>query len=241
MILSVFFKDRWHYGERVDASRLITEVMEELQGEGGIGRSYSPGEDAWFLLADQRCGNEPVEGSNLRVAVNQRTGHGALVWFVNPRFRKGGIHDHVWVSDNPEPPDLDPRVVSDPCYPLFHDPSSALPIPRIRAALEEFCRAGTGERPECVSGNLQRPRRYHRGLLRAFYLSAFASLRSCPASKRFYERKRAEGKGHKQALLALARRRANVLWAMIRDGACYQATPPVTAAARQRHWEVSLL
>ncbi|OMI39182.1 IS110 family transposase [Streptomyces sparsogenes DSM 40356] len=28
-----------------------------------------------------------------------------------------------------------------------------------------------------------------------------------------------------------ARRRANVLWAMIRDGACYQATPPVTAAA----------
>ncbi|MFD9292302.1 IS110 family transposase [Streptomyces sp. NPDC060030] len=82
-----------------------------------------------------------------------------------------------------------------------------------------------------VSGNLHRPRRYHRGLLRAFYLSAFASLRSCPASKRFYERKRAEGKGHKQALLALARRRANVLRAMIRDGACYQATPPVTAAA----------
>ncbi|MFJ8746515.1 Imm1 family immunity protein [Embleya sp. NPDC127516] len=54
------------------------------------------------------------------------------------------------MSDNPEPPDLDPRVVSDPCYPLFHDPSSALPIPRIRAALEEFCRAGTGERPECI-------------------------------------------------------------------------------------------
>ncbi|XDO64573.1 IS110 family transposase [Streptomyces sp. RLB1-33] len=81
-----------------------------------------------------------------------------------------------------------------------------------------------------VSGNLHRPRRYHRGLLRAFYLSAFASLRNCPASKQFYERKRAEGR-HKQALLALARRRANVLWAMIRDGACYQATPPVTATA----------
>lgn len=41
----------------------------------------------------------------------------------------------------------------------------------------------------------------------------------------------AEGKGYKQALPALARRRVNVLWAMIRDGACYQATPPVTAAA----------
>jgi transposase len=82
-----------------------------------------------------------------------------------------------------------------------------------------------------VSGNMRRPRRYHRGLLRAFYLSAMASLRSCPASRAYYERKRAEGKGHKQAVLSLARRRANVLWAMIRDGASYDATPPVAAAA----------
>ncbi|MEV6496917.1 IS110 family transposase [Streptomyces prunicolor] len=82
-----------------------------------------------------------------------------------------------------------------------------------------------------VSGNVHRPRRFHRGLLRAFYLSSLASLKSCPASRTYYWRKRNEGKGHKQALLALARRRVNVLWAMIRDGACYQATPPVTAAA----------
>lgn len=80
-----------------------------------------------------------------------------------------------------------------------------------------------------VSGNMRRPRRYHRGLLRAFYLSSMASLRSCPAS-RPYRCKRNEGKGHKQALLALARRRANVLWAMIRDGACYQLSPSVTTA-----------
>ncbi|MFE9882669.1 IS110 family transposase [Streptomyces sp. NPDC005784] len=58
-----------------------------------------------------------------------------------------------------------------------------------------------------VSGNMRRPRRYHRGLLRAFYLSSMASLRSCPASRAYYDRKRAEGKGHKQALLSLARRR----------------------------------
>ncbi|WIN00152.1 transposase [Actinoplanes oblitus] len=32
-----------------------------------------------------------------------------------------------------------------------------------------------------ISGNMRRPRRYHRGLLRAFYLSAMASLRSCPS------------------------------------------------------------
>ncbi|NEC92669.1 IS110 family transposase [Streptomyces sp. SID12501] len=82
-----------------------------------------------------------------------------------------------------------------------------------------------------VSGNLHRPRRYHRGLLRVFYLSAMASLKSCPASKTFYDRKRAEGKGHKQALIALARRRVNVLWAMLRDGQCYHGSLPVTAAA----------
>ncbi|MET7391859.1 IS110 family transposase [Streptomyces sp. NPDC005529] len=82
-----------------------------------------------------------------------------------------------------------------------------------------------------VSGNLHRPRRYHRGLLRVFYLSAMASLKSCPASRTFYDRKRAEGKGHKQALIALARRRVNVLWAMIRDGQCYHGSVPLTGAA----------
>ncbi|WP_304452594.1 IS110 family transposase [Nocardiopsis sp. YSL2] len=82
-----------------------------------------------------------------------------------------------------------------------------------------------------VSGNLRRPRRYHRGLLRAFYLSSLVSLRACPASKAYYDRKRAEGKGHKQALLALSRRRVNVLWAMLRDGSPYQGSPPVTLAA----------
>ncbi|MER5495577.1 IS110 family transposase, partial [Streptomyces sp. NPDC002490] len=69
-----------------------------------------------------------------------------------------------------------------------------------------------------VSGNLHRPRRYHRGLQRVFYTSALISIRSCEESRRFYERKRAEGKRHTQAVLALARRRVNVLWALIRDG-----------------------
>lgn len=82
-----------------------------------------------------------------------------------------------------------------------------------------------------VSGNLHRPRRYHRGLQRVFYTSALMSIRYCEESRRFYERKRAEGKRHIQAVLALARRRVNVLWALIRDRRCYQSQPPVTAAA----------
>ncbi|MBT2479918.1 transposase, partial [Streptomyces sp. ISL-94] len=82
-----------------------------------------------------------------------------------------------------------------------------------------------------ISGNLHRPRRYHRGLQRVFYTSALISIRNCDESRRFYERKRAEGKRHTQAVLALARRRVNVLWALIRDGKRFQRELPVTAAA----------
>lgn len=82
-----------------------------------------------------------------------------------------------------------------------------------------------------VRGNLHRPKRYHRGLQRVFYQSALTSIRSCPESRTFYERKRAEGKRHTQAVLALARRRVNVLWALLRDNRCYSAVPPLDAAA----------
>jgi transposase len=80
-----------------------------------------------------------------------------------------------------------------------------------------------------ISGNLKRPRRYHRRLLRTCYLAAQSAARTDPASRTYYERKRAEGKHHRQAVLALARRRLNVLWAMLRDHTAYQI--PTAAAA----------
>jgi transposase len=60
-------------------------------------------------------------------------------------------------------------------------------------------------------GNNRRMRGGNKVLKRVFYQSAFASLRGSPESKAFYDRKRAEGKRHTQALIALARRRVNVL------------------------------
>lgn len=81
-----------------------------------------------------------------------------------------------------------------------------------------------------VSGNLRRPRRYSRRLLRMFYLSAQVAAVHCPVSKTFYRRKRNEGKSHKQAILALARRRLNVLWALIRDSRTFEARPSEPAA-----------
>jgi len=55
-----------------------------------------------------------------------------------------------------------------------------------------------------------------------FYQSAFASLRASKESRAFYDRKRAKGKRHMQALIALARRRVNVVWAMLRDGTTFE-------------------
>jgi transposase len=59
-------------------------------------------------------------------------------------------------------------------------------------------------------------------LKEVFYRSAFSALSADAASKTFYARKRAEGKGHQQALIALARRRVTVLHAMLRTRQPYQ-------------------
>lgn len=77
-----------------------------------------------------------------------------------------------------------------------------------------------------ISGNLHRPQRFNRRLLRTCYLAALSSLKASPASRAFYDRKRAQGKSHKQALIALARRRINVLWAMLRDHTPYREPAP---------------
>ncbi|HEV7148832.1 MAG TPA: IS110 family transposase [Pedococcus sp.] len=84
-----------------------------------------------------------------------------------------------------------------------------------------------------ISGNHHRPRRFNRRLMRTCYLAALSSLKSSPASRAYYERKRAEGKSHKQALIALARRRINTIWAMLRDRTTYQepALPMLAPAA----------
>jgi transposase len=62
-----------------------------------------------------------------------------------------------------------------------------------------------------ISGNMRRPRRYCRRLLRVFSMSLLVAARHRPTSKAFYDRKRAEKKSHKQAVIALACRRGNVL------------------------------
>ncbi|MET0496402.1 MAG: IS110 family transposase [Actinoplanes sp.] len=65
------------------------------------------------------------------------------------------------------------------------------------------------------------PKGGNKQLKRAFFLSAFAALAD-PLSRAYYDRKRAEGKKHNAALICLARRRVDVLHAMLRNQRPYQ-------------------
>lgn len=65
------------------------------------------------------------------------------------------------------------------------------------------------------------PKGGNKQLKRAFFLSAFAALAD-PLSRAYYDRKRAEGKKHNAALICLARRRVDVLHAMLRNQRLYQ-------------------
>jgi transposase len=73
-----------------------------------------------------------------------------------------------------------------------------------------------------------RSQRGNHALKSALFLSAFASL-SDPVSRAYYDRKRAEKKKHNAALICLARRRTDVIYAMLRDHQPYRAPQPAPA------------
>lgn len=81
------------------------------------------------------------------------------------------------------------------------------------------------------SGNLHRPKRYRRPLRHVFYLSAQTSMLRAGPNRDYYLKKREHGRTHSQAVIALARRRADVLWALLRENRTWTAAPPALAQA----------
>src|SRR3954447_1188232 len=82
------------------------------------------------------------------------------------------------------------------------------------------------------TGRLHTPQRYSRRLRRVMYMSALTAIRCDPASKAYYQRKRDEGKRPIPATICLARRRTNVLYALIRDNRSWQPdSPQITESA----------
>ncbi|MEU5310729.1 Imm1 family immunity protein [Streptomyces sp. NPDC021562] len=155
LILNAVIHGNYRYARSwSEMEPLIAEVTGNLRSERSDLPWLAPGEIALFMFAEG-CHSESVRDwwpdNTLQVAVNSETGYGGLVWFATQeRVTKNEISEYIWVSNNPSPPEFDPRVVSDPGVPYFFEPRSALPVDQIRAALEEFCRLGTGDRPECI-------------------------------------------------------------------------------------------
>jgi len=82
------------------------------------------------------------------------------------------------------------------------------------------------------TGRRHTPKRYSRRLRRVMYMSALTAIRCDPHSKAYYQRKREEGKRPIPATICLARRRTNVLYALIRDNRTWQPdSPPITESA----------
>jgi transposase len=82
------------------------------------------------------------------------------------------------------------------------------------------------------TGRLHTPKRYSRRLRRMMYMSALTAIRCDPHSRAYYQRKRNQGKRPIPATICLARRRTNVLYALIRDNRTWQPdSPPITTTA----------
>ncbi|NUT37324.1 MAG: hypothetical protein HOV79_30120 [Hamadaea sp.] len=157
MILNAIIHREWKYAETsAEMAVLVTQVMEDLRHEGVVtigGLDYpTAGETARLAFSENRhSGEYDWPAKELVVAVNTETGYGALTWRSVGTVAGGDLVHETWVSENPEPPEADPRVVADPHVPTFHDRRNALPLMRIREALEEYCRVGTGDRPRNIA------------------------------------------------------------------------------------------
>jgi len=66
------------------------------------------------------------------------------------------------------------------------------------------------------------PRQVNRRAKAAMMTAVAHHIRCVPQSKAYYDRKRAQGKTHNQAVRALGRHMVRVIWAMLRDGRDYE-------------------
>jgi transposase len=101
-------------------------------------------------------------------------------------------------------------------------------IRQFRTSAQLAAYAGLGPTPHqsgtSIRGNRVTRFGNHR-LKNAFFLAAFSSLKH-PPSRTYYDRKRNEGKRHTQAVLSLARRRVDVLHAMLTTKTAYRTPTP---------------
>ncbi|MEV0026665.1 Imm1 family immunity protein [Streptomyces atroolivaceus] len=132
----------------------IREYLDAVFSEGD--RLKSSTNMTFQVIGDVAAHRMAISTPNnvLSIGINFRSGYGGLLWYC------GGIlahsisaevgHDvayNAWVSLNSDPPQTDPKVLSDPSCPTFFDRISVVPLSSIRPVVEEYFREGTGFRP----------------------------------------------------------------------------------------------
>ena len=70
--------------------------------------------------------------------------------------------------------------------------------------------------------SVSKPRGGNRRLKRVLVLSASKSIQFSEESRAYYDRKRAEGRSYNSAVTALARKRLDVMYAMLKNGTAYE-------------------
>ncbi|MFG2823285.1 Imm1 family immunity protein [Kitasatospora sp. NPDC048365] len=146
MILRVEIKGDEHFPTRPEEiSDLTSEAFRSITPKEISPGVHSVGSQAWFTVGEP---DSKSPRTYLRVTADERSGYGALSWWSSAQ--SGGMYDFFWLSDNPGPSCAGPQLIADPCSGECYEPASALPLALIRAAIEEYCASGTGERPTCI-------------------------------------------------------------------------------------------
>ncbi|GAB2833529.1 Imm1 family immunity protein [Actinocorallia aurea] len=158
LALHAFFRGQVYYslsGIRLD--RFVDEVLSPSDSGGGPLPGGGTGETlaTFVLAAPHRNPTRPdMEfDSYLQVMANLQSMHGALKWLL-PTGSVVSVDEslagNVWLSDNPEPPAVDPLVVADMDSGLTIDLRCTFPVSKVRVAVDEFCGLRTGKRPDSI-------------------------------------------------------------------------------------------
>jgi hypothetical protein len=148
---------RWpssRYAEALaERLELAQEVLRDLElGKGGSMAGNHV--DLAFVIEGQGFDRHDNLPDNwLRLSLNPDSSYGAFIWCVNSVVANESQHSDdkfVWLSYNANPPTFDPEVVADPHLPSYFNRHSAFPTPVVITVVEEYCRAGTGRRPETI-------------------------------------------------------------------------------------------
>ena len=76
------------------------------------------------------------------------------------------------------------------------------------------------------SATVRKPRGGNHRLKNAMFIAAFVAAQHDPDARAYYQRKRSEGKRHNAAVICVARRRCNIILAMLKTQTPYQPPQP---------------